>query len=70
MIPPHCDPFILHAFNECKYCDDCPEAQEYRQLARINFSGHNDPDKAPCPSTYFRSEETINLWGGNRAQKR
>ena len=69
MIPPHCDSFVLHAPGECKYCDDCPESQEYRQSAGINFSGHRDPYKAPCPSTNSRSEETVNLWRGNKAQK-
>ncbi|KKN86884.1 hypothetical protein LCGC14_0264460 [marine sediment metagenome] len=68
MLMPHCDPSVLHAPGKCKYCDNCPKGQEYRQLARINFSDEHDSNKAPCPSTYFRSEETVNLWGGNRVQ--
>ena len=32
---------------------------------RINFTGENDPKKAPCPSTYFRPLETIEKWHGN-----
>ncbi len=70
MIMPHCDPSILHAPGECGYCDDCPEAQELRRQSRINFSGRHDSDKVPCPSTYFRTEEVVNLWRGNRAQAR
>lgn len=50
---------------ECEYCDYYPEWQEYREVARINYTGHQDPNKAPCPSTTWRSLETIEKWGGN-----
>jgi hypothetical protein len=64
---PHCDQSILHAPGTCEYCDDYPDWQEYRQVARINFSNENDPDKAPCPSLAFRTAEVRDRWGGNRA---
>lgn len=62
---PHCDPSILHAPSECQYCDHYPEAQALRAWWRINFTGHHDDDKAPCPSTHFRSDEARDLWPGN-----
>lgn len=70
MILPHCDSSLLHAPGECIFCDKYPEMQEYRKYARINFSGHDDSKKAPCPSTHFRNEETINKWRGNRAYEK
>jgi hypothetical protein len=62
---PQCDPSILHAPGECDVCDHYPDWQEYRKTARINFSGYDDEDKAPCPAEHFRSPEIINRWGGN-----
>lgn len=62
---PHCDPSILHAPRVCKYCDEYSEWQQYRQVAHINFTGENDPDKAPCPSEHFRPAEVRDRWGGN-----
>lgn len=80
---PHCDSSILHAPGKCEYCDACPEWQQYRELAGIAFTGDDDelgvkpvyrpypefttPGKAPCPSTWFRSPETRDHWGPNRA---
>lgn len=64
---PHCDPSVLHAPGECEYCDHYEDWQNYRITARINFSGHSNPDLAPCPSVAFRPEEVIDRWGGNRA---
>jgi len=63
----HCDQSILHAPGECQYCDHYPEAQAFREFWRINFTGHHDDNKAPCPSTYFRSDATRDLWPGNTA---
>lgn len=65
MLPPHCDQSILHEPGVCEFCDRHPEWQEYRILSRINFTGENDPDKAPCPSLHFRSAEKRDRWGGN-----
>ncbi len=62
---PHCDSSVLHAPGVCQYCDGHSEWQQYRRAARINFTGENDKDKAPCPSTFFRSLETLEQWGGN-----
>lgn len=64
---PHCDQSILHAPGECRYCDMHPDWQEYREAARINFSGQHDVDKAPCPSEHFRPAEVRDRWPGNRA---
>lgn len=66
---PHCDSSILHAPGVCVYCDKYPDWQEYRRIARIAFTG--EPDEggaghiAPCPSTYLRSPEVRDRWGGN-----
>ena len=62
---PHCDQSVLHAPGECEYCDHYPDWQEMRDRQRINFTGHQDPDKAPCPSTAFRALETLEKWHGN-----
>lgn len=67
--PIHCDPSILHAPGECEFCDKYGKPwQEYRELARINFTGHTDDDKAPCPSTHFRPAEVAHRWPGNQPQ--
>lgn len=63
---PHCDSAVLHAPGACQYCDDYPDWQKLRIVQRINFSDEWDADKSPCPSTWFRSEEIRNRWGGNR----
>jgi hypothetical protein len=62
---PHCDSNVLHAPGECEYCDEYPVFQEMRLLGKVNFTGHNDPTKLPCPATVFRPVETINKWPGN-----
>jgi hypothetical protein len=64
---PHCDQSILHAPGECEFCDKYPDWQELREIQRISFT--NEPisdDKAPCPSTWFRSAEVRDRWPGNR----
>lgn len=62
---PHCDPNVLHAPGECKYCDHRPVWQWGRIADGINFTGHHDPDKATCPAEQRRPVDTINQWGGN-----
>lgn len=64
---PHCDSSILHPPGKCRYCDDYPDFQEMREIARINFTGEHDQDKAPCPSEYFRPDEVRDRWPGNVA---
>lgn len=65
---PHCDPRILHAPNECKYCDAHKDWQYLREMWGISFTGH-DPKEGrsmlPCPSEYARPLSTINKWDGN-----
>jgi len=63
---PHCDSTILHAPGECTYCDGHPDWQHLRVLWRVNFTGHHDVSKAPCPSTYSRPEEVRDAWDRNR----
>lgn len=65
-VPPHCDASVLHAPGSCHFCDDYPDWQKIRVTQRINFTGEHDPDKAPCPSTWFRPEAVRDLWYGNR----
>jgi hypothetical protein len=66
---PHCDSKVLHAPGECEYCDHYPEKQEERVAKKINFTGHNDPDKSQCPAEQARPLETINRWHGNVPEK-
>lgn len=63
---PHCDPSILHAPGACRYCDEYPDWQAYRQVAGIAFTGQASDSLAPCPSTHFRSAEQRDAWYGNR----
>lgn len=62
---PHCDSLVLHAPGDCQFCDKHPDWQLSRIKAGINFTGGKDPDKAPCPSEFYRPVETINKWPGN-----
>lgn len=64
----HCDQTILHAPGACQYCDHYPEAQALRAFWRINYTGENDPNKAPCPSTHFRTDEMRDAWPGNTTE--
>ncbi len=64
---PHCDQRVLHRPGTCVYCDKFPDLQHAREVMMINFTDTNDRDKVPCPSTWFRSRETIERWPGNRA---
>lgn len=68
---PHCDQLVLHSPGTCEYCDRHPEWQQYRSAAGIAFSDMSERDVeanglVPCPSTYRRSAEVRDLWGGNR----
>lgn len=62
---PHCDPRILHDTGECLYCDEHAEWQAVRKGWGINFTGHHDADKLPCPSETQRDINTIYKWPGN-----
>jgi hypothetical protein len=53
---PHMDNVqILHAPGECEHCDEHPYEQGLRAYWDINWTGHNDPSKSPCPSARFGS---------------
>lgn len=62
---PHCDSSILHRPGECQFCDMHPDWQQYREMARINFTGQADEGKAPCPSNWFRPASARDRWPGN-----
>jgi hypothetical protein len=64
---PHCDHRLLHSPSTCTYCDAHPEWQALRIAWGINFTGENDPNKAPCPGSRFRPAEQAAQWHGNRA---
>lgn len=66
---PHCDQRVLHAPNECSYCDDHKEWQALRVAWGIAFTGYEPEGKElPCPATYARGE-TLNKWPGNVAKR-
>jgi hypothetical protein len=66
-IMPHCDTRILHAPGECQYCDGRPDLQKARERMGINFTGHKEEGKGPCPADSIRGD-THTEWGGNRAR--
>jgi hypothetical protein len=64
---PHCDSRILHAPEDnCEACNTFPEWQELREVWKINFTGHYDPDKKMCPAEEARGLGSLNKWHGNR----
>ena len=63
---PHCDQRILHAPNECEYCDMYPQWQQLREVWNINFTGHYDVGKAVCPAEKERGLGRVNEWSGNQ----
>jgi hypothetical protein len=64
---PHCDASVLHAPEECRYCDDFPDWQLLRIRWGIAFTGHQpDEDQLPCPSDARRGIGQAHTWGGNR----
>lgn len=63
--PAHCDPAVLHAPGECSYCDLYPEAQLFREMWGINYTGWNELNKLPCPAEARRDVNVINKWVGN-----
>lgn len=62
---PHCDQNVLHAPNECEFCDMYPEAQDKRIVDGVNFTGQSDPNKTQCPAEARRKVEIIHGWYGN-----
>jgi len=66
---PHCDPRILHAPGECKYCDAHPDWQELRNQWGINFTGGTDPDRYKCPADAARGDRH-ETWQGNTVEPR
>jgi hypothetical protein len=67
---PHCDSLILHSPGACSFCDMHPDWQELRSSQGVAFS--DTPEDVieerrlvPCPSTYRRTAELRDRWGGN-----
>lgn len=64
---PHCDMRVLHAPDECDFCDNHPEWQELRQAWGIAFTGHPPTEgQLMCPSDVARGMAGAHVWGGNR----
>lgn len=62
---PHCDPRVLHSPGECVFCDDHAADLQAERIAKgINFTGHFDEDKEPCPAWVARGAGS-QVWGGN-----
>lgn len=65
---PHCDQYVLHAPNECRYCGERQDLVELRLTHHIAFTGESLGGWLdPCPSEAFRPAEVRDRWGGNRA---
>lgn len=65
---PHCDPRILHAPNECEYCDMHSDWQELRLAWHISFTGYSpEGTELPCPADAARGDGHKS-WGGNIAK--
>lgn len=62
---PHCYARILHAPGECEYCDRFPFLQLAREMWGINYTGHYEPDRQPCPADAARGDNH-QAWPGNR----
>jgi hypothetical protein len=62
---PHCDPLILHKPGICGACDGHADWQALRIAWEINFTGEEDPQKAPCPSAKYRPAYQAHRWHGN-----
>ena len=65
---PHCDPRVLHAPGECKYCDGKPEGQALRVMWDISFTGHapTENQSLMCPSDARRGVGGAHVWYGNQ----
>lgn len=66
--PPHCDPRILHAPDECDYCASAVNLQEERRRLDVCNSGRTDR-KWPCPVEKARSLVGAHKWQGNAPVK-
>lgn len=67
---PHCDPRVLHAPGECKYCDKHPDWQQLRITWGICFTGYEPSQKKelPCPAWFARGDN-CQKWSGNIARR-
>lgn len=67
---PHCDHRVMHAPEECRYCDARPELQALRVIWGIAFTGHAPVDgQLPCPSDAARGTGGAHVWPGNVPSK-
>lgn len=67
---PHCDSRVLHAPDECEYCDLHPDWQRERITHGVAFTGHAPTEgQVPCPADVARPPDTPSdhrRWGGNK----
>lgn len=78
---PHCDTRVLHAPDECEYCDMYPDWQKLRRMWGIAFTGHQPREEnihglirkeLPCPADFNRPPDSPSdhrQWPGNVAWK-
>lgn len=65
---PHCDPRVLHAPNECEFCDKHKLLQYLRQMWGIAFTGYTpEGTELPCPADNARGDKH-KQWFGNVAK--
>jgi hypothetical protein len=67
---PHCDWRVLHAPDECEFCDDHPDWQAERVAKGYAFTGHSSSELLPCPADEARppgGSADHRRWGGNTA---
>lgn len=66
---PHCDSRILHAPEECEYCDR-PDWTRERLKTKLTFTGRSPVDgESPCEADATRGPGTSGdhrRWGGNK----
>jgi hypothetical protein len=61
----HCDEKVLHRPGTCYFCDEHgADLQAARENVGVNFTGENDPSKAPCPAD--RRGSNPHDWPRNR----
>ncbi len=67
--PSHCDPYVTHSKESCRYCamPGSEEIHKFRQDNKICYTGEIKQGWWPCPSEERRSLKNINKWHGNVA---
>lgn len=71
IIPPHCDPSVLHSKGACVYCD-LPQNDDlriFRESIGLPYTDQLSDDAALVPGD-DRTRAGAERWGGNRAKGR